>query len=62
MKKLIILGLTSSFLFAGGISVSVKPVDNTIYEKVDFPHKYLNWRCRGYDKRTLFDPVLQLNG
>ena len=36
--------------------------DNTIYEKVDFPHKYLNWRCMGYDKRTLFDPVLQLNG
>ena len=33
MKKLILLGLTSSFLFAGGISVSVKPVDNTIYEK-----------------------------
>mgnify|MGYP002661406022 CR=1 FL=1 len=33
MKKLILLGLTSSFLFAGGMSVSVKPVDNTIYEK-----------------------------
>ncbi|MCT7472719.1 diheme cytochrome c [Aliarcobacter cryaerophilus] len=33
MKELILLGLTSSFLFAGGISVSVKPVDNTIYEK-----------------------------
>lgn len=33
MKKIILLGLTSSLLFAGGISVSVKPVDNTIYEK-----------------------------
>lgn len=33
MKKIILLGLTSSLLFAGSMSVSIKPVDNTIYEK-----------------------------
>ena len=47
MKKIILLGLTSSFLFAGGMSVSIKPVDNTIYEKETWRYK----RTFNYSKR-----------
>ncbi|PRM98847.1 diheme cytochrome c [Aliarcobacter cryaerophilus] len=33
MKIIILLGLTSCCLFAGKMDVTIKPVDNTIYEK-----------------------------
>ena len=33
MKRLVILSLTACCLFAGKMDVTIKPVDNTIYEK-----------------------------
>ncbi|MDX9813878.1 MAG: cytochrome C [Sulfurimonas sp.] len=33
MKKIVLLGVISSLLFAASLRVSIKPVDNAIYEK-----------------------------